>query len=392
MATTIRAWSSTAASNGAADSNVNWAEGQAPSTVNDSARYMMKEVADWLASIGYGTLSAGTVGGTASAITITSPTGNVTAARTAGLRYLFAFGSAITGATTLAVDGLTAGAIQFRGAALIANDYASGEVVLVEDDATNYQIIGPAPRLSAGATDWTTDTTGGDVADLFVFSDASQNGAINKVTAQKMMDNLLAALTAKATPVPADYLMIADSAASNIAKTATLTAFFQAIIGLTAKATPVVADTILLSDSAASNAAKRATITQFLTAVAAAQSDQETATSVVLPVTPGRQHFHPSAAKFFVKFDTSAAILGTAYNVSGIVRNSSGNYTVSFATSFSSANYVASGNAAATSGEKIVVCDSQGTGSIVIKVLNGSGNPTETNVTSIMVTGFGDFS
>jgi hypothetical protein len=31
-------WSKTAAANASADSTVNWAEGQAPSTVNDSAR------------------------------------------------------------------------------------------------------------------------------------------------------------------------------------------------------------------------------------------------------------------------------------------------------------------------------------------------------------------
>jgi hypothetical protein len=34
-------WSQTAASNSTQDSTVNWAEGQSPSTVNDSARAMM---------------------------------------------------------------------------------------------------------------------------------------------------------------------------------------------------------------------------------------------------------------------------------------------------------------------------------------------------------------
>jgi len=34
----VVAWSQTASSNSTADSNVNWAEGQAPSSVNDSAR------------------------------------------------------------------------------------------------------------------------------------------------------------------------------------------------------------------------------------------------------------------------------------------------------------------------------------------------------------------
>jgi hypothetical protein len=38
-------WSRTAASNATADSSVNWAEGQAPSSVNDSARALMASAA-----------------------------------------------------------------------------------------------------------------------------------------------------------------------------------------------------------------------------------------------------------------------------------------------------------------------------------------------------------
>lgn len=40
-------WSPTAANNANAATNVNWAEGQAPSTVNDSARQMMADIATW---------------------------------------------------------------------------------------------------------------------------------------------------------------------------------------------------------------------------------------------------------------------------------------------------------------------------------------------------------
>ena len=39
-------WSATAASN-ASVGNINWAEGQAPSSINDSARYEMADVAMW---------------------------------------------------------------------------------------------------------------------------------------------------------------------------------------------------------------------------------------------------------------------------------------------------------------------------------------------------------
>lgn len=43
-------WSTTAANNATADPSINWQEGQAPSTVNDSARQMMADVATWFQS------------------------------------------------------------------------------------------------------------------------------------------------------------------------------------------------------------------------------------------------------------------------------------------------------------------------------------------------------
>lgn len=47
MATGFKNWSKTAASNGTADDNINFVEGQSPSTVNNSARSLMAVMADW---------------------------------------------------------------------------------------------------------------------------------------------------------------------------------------------------------------------------------------------------------------------------------------------------------------------------------------------------------
>ena len=44
---TLYRWSQTAASNATADASINWQEGQAPSSVNDSARAMMASAAAW---------------------------------------------------------------------------------------------------------------------------------------------------------------------------------------------------------------------------------------------------------------------------------------------------------------------------------------------------------
>lgn len=47
----IDQWSSVAANNASGVTGVNWAEGQAPSTVNDSARALMADVATWYAAV-----------------------------------------------------------------------------------------------------------------------------------------------------------------------------------------------------------------------------------------------------------------------------------------------------------------------------------------------------
>ena len=47
MPSGLQTWSKTAGSNATADSSINWAEGQAPSSINDSARAMMARIAEW---------------------------------------------------------------------------------------------------------------------------------------------------------------------------------------------------------------------------------------------------------------------------------------------------------------------------------------------------------
>lgn len=75
----------------------------------------------------------------------------------------------------------------------------------------------------------------------------------------------------------------------------------------------------------------------------ATQADQETGTSVTKAVTPGRQQYHPSAAKAWVVFDASSGTptISTSYNVTSITDNGVGDFTINFTTAFSSANYAA---------------------------------------------------
>ena len=71
---------------------------------------------------------------------------------------------------------------------------------------------------------------------------------------------------------------------------------------------------------------------------AGVQADQETGTSNVVAVTPGIQHFHQSAAKFWCVANTSGTVLAS-YNVTSITDTGVGMITVTIATDFSGASW-----------------------------------------------------
>jgi microcystin-dependent protein len=102
-------WSRTASSNATADNTINWAEGMAPSAVNDSARAMMARLAEWRDDIS-GTIATA---GTSTAYTVASNQGFDNFADLNGA--MIAFVPHITnGATvTLNVDGLGAKPLRY---------------------------------------------------------------------------------------------------------------------------------------------------------------------------------------------------------------------------------------------------------------------------------------
>src|SRR5262245_5676121 len=112
MATGITSWSQTAASNSNADSTINWAEGQSPASVNDSARALMAIVAKWRDDLA-GVQPANVImtsGGTANAQTLT--TNGSAASLINGWTLTFKAGASNTTACTLNVDSLGAKSIQ----------------------------------------------------------------------------------------------------------------------------------------------------------------------------------------------------------------------------------------------------------------------------------------
>lgn len=110
-------WSYTAASNNNSDPIITWSDSQAPSTVDDSGRAMMKRVAELRGDFS----AAGTVGGSANAITLTAKSGVTTFFN--GWPVSFKAASSNTAATTLNVNSI--------GAKSVRKQTTSGDVALV---------------------------------------------------------------------------------------------------------------------------------------------------------------------------------------------------------------------------------------------------------------------
>lgn len=122
----------------------------------------------------------------------------------------------------------------------------------------------------------------------------------------------------------------------------------------------------------------------------AVQSEMEAGSSATLAVTPGRQHFHPSAAKAWAKFNgntagTNAPIVG--YNVANVTRNSTGNYTINLTNAFSSSDYVVIGNATGNTYAVIFVSSTASSFTIETR-LTSTGAVADIN--PIFVVAFGD--
>lgn len=123
-------------------------------------------------------------------------------------------------------------------------------------------------------------------------------------------------------------------------------------------------------------------------AMLASQAEQETGTATNKVVQPGVQHFHPSAAKAWVRFAGNTGAIGVSYNVSSITRNSAGNYTVNFTTAFSTVNYAVIATPMGGSSLLIGTGSSSATGSCVVRSTFTDGTPTDPTTMSVVC--FGD--
>jgi hypothetical protein len=276
MPSGLQNWSTTAATNATADSAINWAEGMAPSAVNDSARAMMAVVAKHRDDTS-GTL---TTGGTSTAYTLTTNTVFTTLALLSGQTLTVKFNATNGASPTLNVDGLGAKAINTDTATAV------GTSVIKENS-------------------------------IWRLTYDNSNSCF-------LLHNIANAITA------ADGSVTAAKLATNAVTTIKIT---DANITAAKLATDAV-ETAKIKDA-------NVTFAKLASAAVAAQSDMETATSTTTIVTPGRAKYHPGMAKAwaFVTVSGTTPSVTAGHNVSGVVRNSTGNYTLTFSTAMSSANF-----------------------------------------------------
>lgn len=131
----------------------------------------------------------GTAGGTADALTLT-PTPAITAYAT-GQEFRFkASSNANTGATTVAISGLTTKAIELNDSALAAGNIAANKYYSILYDGTAFQLtrLGAAPDLDISGL---TTATSMDYADVLPFYDDSA-GANRKITKSNFVAEVLA--------------------------------------------------------------------------------------------------------------------------------------------------------------------------------------------------------
>src|SRR5271156_2080280 len=123
---TLYKWSQTASSDATADSTINWAEGQAPSSVNDSARAMMAATAKYRDDIAGAIVTAGS----STAYTVSSYQVFDTLAHLNGQMIAFTPHTTNGATVTLNVDSLGAKAVALGAKCGIAGrGYNSGHAV-----------------------------------------------------------------------------------------------------------------------------------------------------------------------------------------------------------------------------------------------------------------------
>lgn len=135
---------------------------------------------------------------------------------------------------------------------------------------------------------------------------------------------------------------------------------------------------------------ERRAFTESISTAAATQAEQETGSSTTTFVSPGRQQFHPSAAKGWVSADMNGSV-NASYNVTSVTDVAAANFTVNWGTDFSGAARLdlATVKTVETGADAGIIVAEQLAGSTEVRTLAGGGL-SEANITAFFVAAFGD--
>ena len=247
------------------------------------------------------------VGGTGDATTLT-PSPAITA-YAAGQRFQYLAPGTNTGAATVNVSGLGAKSITNRDAtftAMSAGSIISGVMQDIEYDGTRFQYLAAPAVLIANDSITYAKIQNVTATSRVLGRKTAGAGDTEEITLSELLDFISSATKGD--------LLVRDTAA-----------WARLAAGSSGQ--------ILTANGAGALPSYQAPASPTAT-----QAELEAGASTTVYTSPGRQQFHPSASKAWVRFD-SAGTVAASYNITSITDSGAGDWTVNIGTDFSSANY-----------------------------------------------------